>query len=506
MTLTISELRLSLAVALYLSNAPIVSAQEGRRVVDQTYLNQLRLEQGVAAAFDHAFEAGDVLSEHRFTSAEGVGAHIGEDRRFTRIPRADLDGPDEWANHFPKREGGANATSCIACHNAPIANGGGDVAQNVVLDPAHTGDPRQFLERNTLPLFALGPVQRVAEEMSLTLFLQRAEVKDAACAEGLAAVDLRAKGVAFGTLVAMRVQSDPCEVMFETGAVEGIDADLVVRGFGWKGNHATIRDFTRGAAHNELGLQAVETVGDHDGDYDGVIHELSVGDITALTTYMAALERPVSKLELAGLGLVDLSEAEREAIAKGAARFSDLGCAVCHTPSMRLDTAIFFEPSVTPGFFDVAFPDGSDPAAHGLLAEEAIQFDMTKGQPNNRIPQPDGSHFRLGSLPVDANDAPVLAWFSDFKRHDMGPALADPSDVQGIGAAMWLTRSLAGVGSTGPWLHDGRATTLHEAIIAHGGEAEPSRKAYASASEAERAAILAFLENQVIFKFAAEEE
>ena len=71
---------------------------------------------------------------------------------------------------------------------------------------------------------------------------------------------------------------------------------------------------------------------------------------------------------------------------------------------------------------------------------------------------------------------------------------------------MWLTRSLAGVGSTGPWLHDGRATTLHEAIIAHGGEAEPSRKAYASASEAERAAILAFLENQVIFKFATEEE
>lgn len=50
--------------------------------------------------------------------------------------------------------------------------------------------------------------------------------------------------------------------------------------FGWKGNHATIRDFTRNAAYNELGLQATELVGDMDGDFGGVTNELSVGDMT----------------------------------------------------------------------------------------------------------------------------------------------------------------------------------------------------------------------------------
>ncbi|MEP2031368.1 MAG: hypothetical protein ABJI96_21930 [Paracoccaceae bacterium] len=40
-------------------------------------------------------------------------------------------------------------------------------------------------------------------------------------------------------------------------------------------------------------MQAVELVGDQDGDFDGMTSELTVGDVTALTTYMAALERPV---------------------------------------------------------------------------------------------------------------------------------------------------------------------------------------------------------------------
>ena len=45
--------------------------------------------------------------------------------------------------------------------------------------------------------------------------------------------------------------------------------DLVVRPFQWKGSVASIRDFNRDASHNELGMQAVELVGDGlDGDGD----------------------------------------------------------------------------------------------------------------------------------------------------------------------------------------------------------------------------------------------
>ncbi|MGH7151634.1 MAG: hypothetical protein ACREIU_13090 [Planctomycetota bacterium] len=46
----------------------------------------------------------------------------------------------------------------------------------------------------------------------------------------------------------------------------------------------------------------------------------------------------------------------------------------------------------------------------------------------------------------------------DLKRHDMGPGLAEPIDEVGTGSSAFLTENLWGVGSTAPYLHDGRAT------------------------------------------------
>jgi hypothetical protein len=72
-------------------------------------------------------------------------------------------------------------------------------------------------------------------------------------------------------------------------------------------------------------------------------------------------------------------------------------------------------------------------------------------------------------------DAPI---FSDLKTHDMGKYLSDlepPRPAQGTDVAgittvpnRYLTRPLWGVADSGPWLHDGRATTLREAILLHG--------------------------------------
>ena len=124
---------------------------------------------------------------------------------------------------------------------------------------------------------------------------------------------------------------------------------------------------------------------------------------------------------------------------------------------------------------------------------------MRFDQPNNQVLLANGTSYHLGALETDAVGNAVARWFSDFKRHDMGSALTDPSDPLGVGASMFLTRSLAGVGSTGPCLHDGRATTLNEAILAHGGEAQASRNAYAAMSEEAAAQIVASLESLVIF-------
>jgi CxxC motif-containing protein (DUF1111 family) len=45
------------------------------------------------------------------------------------------------------------------------------------------------------------------------------------------------------------------------------------------------------------------------------------------------------------------------------------------------------------------------------------------------------------------------------------------------------------------YLHDGRARTLEEAILWHGGEAEASRQAYEALTEPEQAALIAFLKS-----------
>jgi hypothetical protein len=55
------------------------------------------------------------------------------------------------------------------------------------------------------------------------------------------------------------------------------------------------------------------------------------------------------------------------------------------------------------------------------------------------------------------------------------------------------------VGSSAEYLHDGRATTLAEAILEHGGEAEASRAAFAALPERDETSVVRFLANLVLF-------
>jgi CxxC motif-containing protein (DUF1111 family) len=90
--------------------------------------------------------------------------------------------------------------------------------------------------------------------------------------------------------------------------------------------------------------------------------------------------------------------------------------------------------------------------------------------------------------------------FGDLKRHDMGPGLAESIDEAGTGASTFKTANLWGVGSTAPYLHDGRATTLTEAILAHGGEGKPSKAAFLALPAREQRNLVAFLNNLVLYK------
>ena len=90
--------------------------------------------------------------------------------------------------------------------------------------------------------------------------------------------------------------------------------------------------------------------------------------------------------------------------------------------------------------------------------------------------------------------------YSDLLLHDMGEGLADGRpDFEATGSE-WRTPPLWGIGlsevvagSSATFLHDGRARTLEEAILWHGGEGETSRAWFRNASSEDRAVLIAFL-------------
>jgi CxxC motif-containing protein (DUF1111 family) len=89
--------------------------------------------------------------------------------------------------------------------------------------------------------------------------------------------------------------------------------------------------------------------------------------------------------------------------------------------------------------------------------------------------------------------------YSDLLLHDMGEDLADGRPDFLAGPRDWRTPPLWGLGLAGKfgdganYLHDGRARSLTEAILWHGGEAKAAASAFRKLSGAEREALLAFL-------------
>ena len=102
-------------------------------------------------------------------------------------------------------------------------------------------------------------------------------------------------------------------------------------------------------------------------------------------------------------------------------------------------------------------------------------------------------------------DAPALSnqhiWpYTDLRLHDMGPGLDDGVAEAGVPSRFWRTPPLWGLGHTatvgGPhagYLHDGRARTVTEAILWHGGEAQAARDAWAALPDTQRRRGLRFL-------------
>jgi len=86
-----------------------------------------------------------------------------------------------------------------------------------------------------------------------------------------------------------------------------------------------------------------------------------------------------------------------------------------------------------------------------------------------------------------------LPVYSDLLLHDMGPELDDGHPFGEATSSEFRTMPLWGLAAAGPYLHDGRATTIGEAILLHGGEAEASRARFTSFDGAQRDDLVEFL-------------
>ena len=248
----------------------------------------------------------------------------------------------------------------------------------------------------------------------------------------------------------------------DTSEVEGVDDDFIIKPIQSKGHIVSLREFVVKAMNSHFGIQAIERFG-ADADGDGVLNELTPGDVTALVVFMAKLPPP---------GRVMPSHPEAiAAVERGETLFAEIGCAVCHIPELPLASPIFSEPSPF------------NPTGKLQLSEvtQPFEVDLTAEGPASRLRRRED-----GTVMV-----PV---FTDLKRHDMGDVLDNETLViAGVPTNMWLTRKLWSVASEPPFLHHGRATLMSEAILAHGGEGQAARDVFAGLPEGDRDAVVEFL-------------
>ncbi len=415
-----------------------------------------------AVGVDTLFIVGDEFFNYAFRPENGWGAG-GTDRSavdYTPRPRRVHLGAS----------GGPDAFACFSCHFKGGPDGAGTQSQNGFFrgEGVRVGAADQ---RNPPHLLGLGPVAALALEMSKDLQAQAAAVAVLAREGGhRVGTELMTKGVAFG-----RIAAEP-DGTLDTSAVAGIDADLTVRPFGWKGHQATLRGMIEESLHLHQGLlssriQHAVHEGTLDGapygrgatwydlDDDGITFEVDPGMLSTMVGYLAQLETPLMRPPR-DPGLLD-------AFAAGRASFDTLGCAGCHVPSLELEETKL----------DVRAEPGRTPLGPPVVLDVAHDGDEPKIEP------------RYGGAPTSY----LVPLFSDLKRHDMGDALASREPQGTIPARYFLTRSLWGLAETAPYLHDGRAPTVNEAIVLHGGEAAPARDAYLALDPGGRAAVRVFL-------------
>ncbi|MFM7144033.1 MAG: di-heme oxidoredictase family protein [Alphaproteobacteria bacterium] len=131
-----------------------------------------------------------------------------------------------------------------------------------------------------------------------------------------------------------------------------------------------------------------------------------------------------------------------------------------------------------------------------LPAPTKLSPSARKGRAAFKKSRCDGCHLekmRTGESTSPAMRKLSLRLYSDLLLHDMGASLADGIPQGLASGSEWRTSPLWGVARTAPYLHDGRAATLDQAIRLHDGEAAASRDRFLALTAEKRALLVLFL-------------
>jgi hypothetical protein len=414
---------------------------------------------------------GRQLFQRKFSAEQGFG------------PRVSLgSGGDIMAN---PALGAGMVDSCAGCHGRPRGSAG--FGGDVVTRPDSRDAPH---------LFGLGLQEMLADEITRELRAQRdGALAGARRARRPVQRRLVSKGIDFGSL---GVSPDGS---IDSSRLRGVDPDLRVRPFFHHGGTISIREFAIGAFKDEMGLEASDPVlcaasdpaapaaqtspagfvfdpaqdrfqrpplcdASADGDGDGVRNEIDPALVDHMEFYLLNYFKP---------GTGRQTRRTRE----GLALMRSVRCTECHVQNLVIerdrrvaDVATLHDPAR--GTFNRLFATASTRFA---------AYDDGERQPQIL---PEGEPFVVENI------------FTDFRRHDLGPAFHE-RNFDGTRRTAFLTEALWGVGSSAPYGHDGRSMNLEEVILRHGGEAQRSRDAFARLSDDDQRKIFEFLQTLVLF-------
>ena len=315
-----------------------------------------------------------------------------------------------------------NSTSCAECHENPVAGGAGDETEfhATRFVPPATCDP---LEGQGGPV-----IQQRATPLLEAAGIAKEEIPASAQVGNRSTPPI----FGFGLLDAIPDATILAHEHRSGGRAHRLEDGRVGR-FGRKARVASLLEFNAGAFLQEQGItnplnpSELQPNGQPlpPGTDPQAEPELSPSDLLLANDFVRFLAPPPPKQPE--------SRHEARAMRQGHGLFHKIGCATCHTPSMR-----------------------------------------------------------TGPNPIEALDRKVVHLYSDLLLHDMGPDLADiclgdarPSEFR--------TAPLMGLRFLSRFLHDGRATTADAAVQLHGGQATHARAAFERLSPEDREALLTFL-------------